>query len=758
MSADSAPMVDDVTSKDDPWPFSRLDPDRIVLGVGHGVTPAKAPPVRIFLGTEEAQYRAERVFFHSIEKFRDPARVYEIFLMKNLAGFDRRRWRTGFTNYRYAIPDLAGGHGRAIYNDVDQIYLADPAELFDLDMDGHGYLAISAKDTSVMLIDCERMRPMWNRARASTGNKYSLLNRPAKTPGLWGVLDSHWNARDLEYVEGRTKCLHYTALHQQPWEPFPEHYSYHPNPLGYLWHGLEREADAQGYQICSAETPSPGFEPCVERVRAQETPPRHSDRSGSVLWVTLKAGAAATDLDAQWTLLDLASTDRRWPEQHFDHVHVSHILDQVPPADLSWLLDRCFGLAEKEVRFEVKAQSPSGLGSCRWWQDRVALAARRHPEVGWLLDVKDNDPRRVSGAVTSSRLRRLHRKPRVWILGNVGSTHAEVAAELATALDWPFEVKPAGSSGTPGEPGLVISADPATVKAARAVKARSPGTVRHLHIGQPRSSLEGIDLVLATTADRLPARPNIVQLTGLPIDHARLPVDEAALASWRQRLANFPQPMTALWIDGGRDAAGAPGVGYGELAAIARAVRHELERSGGSLLIHLGPGIDQQKRRDFEAALDGLVYHLEHDDEATALVFLDLADHAVLRGTSRLSMLRAAGRGKPLTLVDPHSARRAMASANPLRQLGHLIFGGGTTSRGTPHQQHWPARLIDSAIVKGWIKPDPDESALIRGLAARGLCLEGLDGTATAAPKPLDDLAIAKEAVAWMMRRVASAA
>ena len=216
--------------------------------------------MRIFLGTEEGQYRAERVFVWSILQVRDPARVYEIHLMKNVAGFDRRGWRTGFTCYRFAIPDFAGRTGKAIYNDVDQIYLADPALLFDLPLDGHGYLAIDARDTSVMLIDCERMLPWWNRAAASArGAKGPLTSKPAEEPGLWGELDAHWNARDLEYVEGRTKCLHYTALHQQPWNPFPEAYSYHQNPLAYIWHDLERGADAAGFEVFTREAPSPGF-------------------------------------------------------------------------------------------------------------------------------------------------------------------------------------------------------------------------------------------------------------------------------------------------------------------------------------------------------------------------------------------------------------------------------------------------------------------------------------------------------------------
>ena len=142
-------------------PGMRERPERVVLGVRPGVSPSAKPPVRIFVGTEPGQYRAERVLIWSVEHVRDPSRVYEIFLMKELIGFDRRRWLTGFTNYRFAIPHLGGGAGRGIYNDVDQIYVADPAELLDIDMEGHGYLAISPKDTAVMLVDCARMAPVW---------------------------------------------------------------------------------------------------------------------------------------------------------------------------------------------------------------------------------------------------------------------------------------------------------------------------------------------------------------------------------------------------------------------------------------------------------------------------------------------------------------------------------------------------------------------------------------------------------------------
>jgi hypothetical protein len=244
---------------------SRNRPDLVRLDVAPGMTPSGKPPVRIFLGTEPAQFRAERVFVWSVEKARDPSRAYEIHLMKDLVGFNRWWWTTGFTNYRLAIPHLAGGRGRAIYNDVDQVYLTDPGELFDADMVGHGFLAIAAEnrtgdvpfDSSVMLIDCERMNPVWTLAEAQNGRKSAMLNKAAAVPGLWGELAPEWNARDAEYVPGRSKLIHYTKLKTQPWQPFPNLYDYRLAPEGRVWLDLEGSADAAGYQVrVSASTAS----------------------------------------------------------------------------------------------------------------------------------------------------------------------------------------------------------------------------------------------------------------------------------------------------------------------------------------------------------------------------------------------------------------------------------------------------------------------------------------------------------------------
>jgi hypothetical protein len=235
-------------------PGTKAAPERLVLDVVEGVTPSNKPPVRIFIGTEPAQQEAERVLLWSIEKHRDPSRVYEIHLMADLKGFDRRRWKTGFTNYRCAIPHYAGGKGRAIWNDVDQIYVADPAELFDADMQGHGFLAITRQESSVMLIDCERMLPLWPLEEAQHSRRKLMLRKAVQTPGVWGQLGSEWNSRDAEYAPERSKLIHFTTLHTQPWRPFPKllKYQEHWDPAGRdaaaLWYSEQEQADAAQYR------------------------------------------------------------------------------------------------------------------------------------------------------------------------------------------------------------------------------------------------------------------------------------------------------------------------------------------------------------------------------------------------------------------------------------------------------------------------------------------------------------------------------
>jgi len=405
-----------------------------------GVTPSDQPPVRIFLGTEPPQYRAERVFVWSILQVRDPARAYEIHFMKDLEGFNRSGWKTGFTNYRYAIPALAGGSGRAIYNDVDQIYLADPAELFDSDMQGAGLLSIDDRETSVLLLDCAKMIEVWTLVEAQTIHKHKYFRTKVHDAGLWGNMAAAWNARDFEYVLDQSKLLHFTTLHKQPWEPFPGELKYEGHDLAGLWRDMERAADAAGFQIFTKERPSERYQELLQLYRRMHEVGRPETGHGAKQTYAgrsltehiepiarlVRETGARTILDygsgkavlyrdspahepgsrykvmAGWDDVTITCYDPGHEpfaapyEAAYDGVITTDVLEHIPEEDIPWVLDEIFGHTRKFVYGAAACHSaqkrlPDGSNAhCtvqppEWWCGQMAAVARRHPAVRWVL-------------------------------------------------------------------------------------------------------------------------------------------------------------------------------------------------------------------------------------------------------------------------------------------------------------------------------------------------------------------------------------
>ena len=400
------------------------------------------PPVRIFIGSEPGQNRAERVLVWSPLKHRDPARAYEIYLMKDLAGFARRYWKTGFTNYRYAIPAFAGSAGRAIYNDADQVYLADPAELFDQDMQEAGVLSIDDRETSVMLLDCGRMQDVWPpdlaRANRAMHREFRSL---AAGPNLWGLMPAHWNARDGEYQPGQSKLLHFTALHTQPWKPFPDEFRYGDHAAANIWRALEAEADAARFTIFTASSPSSHYKALLDlhaRMHSDgdkaagiapddmfsgiQLPKRAAEISalirkhGAQTVLDYGAGKAAAyepasehPNDPTWGALPAWGPDvsvrlfdpgyaplSAPPGDIYDGVVSNDVLEHIPEEDIPWTLDEMFRRAKSFVYlvaacYPARKSLSNGLNAHvtimppKWWRQEVEAAARRYPGVAWRL-------------------------------------------------------------------------------------------------------------------------------------------------------------------------------------------------------------------------------------------------------------------------------------------------------------------------------------------------------------------------------------
>ncbi len=389
-------------------PGFRLAPDVVRFDAEPGVAPSDKPAVRIFLGSEPMQARAERVFLWSVKRHRDPSRAYEVHLMRDLAGFDRARWTTGFTNYRFAIPALAGRVGRAIYNDVDQVYLADPAELFDLDMAGAGVLCVDPGETSVALIDCAAMAAHWRIEDARTLRRRRHFLAPlADGSGAWGPLPGVWNARDGEHEAGSSRCVHYTTLRLQPWRPFPDQLRYREHPHADVWRRLEAEANAARFNAFSRSGPTPRFAEALAVLDAGAQRDGHDYGSAIEDWRLASNARSVLQCSPTRVGDDFGPERNQWayphvapPTRRHDGVASVDVLGGLPEDDVPWALDELFAAAEVSVLVAVTCLDGRRpwAGSAlpwEWWRLQMELAAARSPGPSWRLVARVRGERKL---------------------------------------------------------------------------------------------------------------------------------------------------------------------------------------------------------------------------------------------------------------------------------------------------------------------------------------------------------------------------
>lgn len=754
---------------------SRELPECVVLPVVAGTPPSGKPPVRIYLGTELAQHRAERVFIWSVQKCRDPARVYEIYLMKELAGFDRRWWLTGFTNYRFAIPEFAGGSGRAIYNDEDQVYLSDPGLLFDLEMDGHGYLSVSDRDTSVMLIDCARMANVWNRDAARRLGKNRLLKQARRTPGLWGLLAPEWNARDDEYIAGRSHLLHYTALHTQPWRPFPRQFAYQASREGSVWHNLERSANEAGFEVFTAGHPSHHFLTLKDWInRAREgsfaakqaaTLPMHlrdelsGDFDAGQTDGTLQVGLDDSQRMSTGIAFALVPelSHPTWPAERHQRVLCMDTLEYLPDEDIPWFTARLFASAGQNMCVTVQEQpAPRLIGgrqritarprSDQWWIEIMERAADHFPGVHWKLIVHDAPMSRIVHVREAGNLARI---PKVWVLNDHKPGHAVQGQGLAEALGWPYEAKrlhftPAvylhrgiarllglteatgiGLTGAsleglkPPWPELVIAAGWKPARIARWISRRSHGRTRVVLLGRKGAPIaDGTDILISCAHFNLPAHPLRIETTLPPnrITAARL---KEATAGWESRYPDAPHPRIGLLLGGSTEL---QRLGRREALQLGRDVRTFADT-------HRAHVYAITSRRTGHKAIAALRQGLGHaamvhewhkgEQDNPYLGFLGACDVLIVTGDSESMISEAVASGKPL-LIYPLPFRRT-----PLRhQVAAWVVARANARpvnwRGTTRPQQGLEYLCARLIERNIVQPPRDLPALYRALVKRG--------------------------------------
>jgi hypothetical protein len=682
-------------------PARRRTPDRIVLGVKPGKRPSDRPPVRIFLGTERGQFRAEQIFLWSIDKHRDPTRIYEIFLLRDLQGFKRGFWLTGFTNYRFAIPEFAGFDGRAIYNDADQIYLTDPAELFDQEMGKAGFLSINDRDTSVMLIDCKRMAEAWNAHDVRRLNRKKLEAR-ARQAGLWGDLDDGWNARDSEYTPGRSKLVHFTTLHTQPWQPFPEQFVYYPNPTGALWPSLEAEALEANFMPVSATRPSRD-------------------------WPQAKlALSARDDGEAIQALLSVSGHERQRPS-----ITASDWLTSIPDADVPWVLSRLFS-STRDLTVDLREPLTNRRRyrrSPHFWLQQMQLASRRHPNTRWSLTL-----RRAFRPAASYRggpsedgdiLVLLHRKP-----GHNQQARA-IADELSRQTDRALREHRIVAGDVAFVLGRLVGQQPAIpdldtvstvvaggwlpTRVARRLQRQRPG-LRLILSGRkagPPPSHGGV--VIQCRHFRLPAAPRRL-LSLLPLNRGEAD-DGGDAAAWSDWL-EAPRRVAVL-IGGASKSHRFSADDARKLASAASA--WAADRKARLLVVTSRRSVKQLSALRAALGPEDLLYEFKAGDASNPYrLALDRSDELLITGESESMLADAASQGQGF-LIWP-LARRA---DGPWTRLSRAIADKATrprfNRRGSIRPQQGLTYLCARAVERNWVLPPRDTEGLLKDLYKQGL-------------------------------------
>ena len=216
---------------------------RIILETGVDYAPLDVEtPIRVFVGATEAQEIPAKVLEYSIRKHAsmsvEVTSLHKAGVDVPLPARSENRPRTPFTLQRFAIPEIMGFKGRAIYLDSDMQVFRDIRALWTMPFDGADLLAVPGTAVTnrrpqfaVMLLDCARLdwnvRSLVERLDRGEMSYEKLVHEMAVATNPRSSIDPTWNELD-EYRSGRTALLHYTDMLRQPW--VCRHH-----PYGHLW-------------------------------------------------------------------------------------------------------------------------------------------------------------------------------------------------------------------------------------------------------------------------------------------------------------------------------------------------------------------------------------------------------------------------------------------------------------------------------------------------------------------------------------------
>jgi hypothetical protein len=187
-------------------------------------------PIRVFVGSDRNGGCAENqmVFEYSLRKHATrPIELTWMQISDDPAsfwyGWETRRWSTPFSGFRYGIAEFCKNQGKAIYCDDDQLWLADPALLWDTPITGKNIMTGKSLGGPgdvrhcVSVIDCQKFGAVVPPAsRRKTLPQFCEMMKEITFP-LTEIIDDNWNNYDGENAKIEDiKLLHFTDMRTNP--------------------------------------------------------------------------------------------------------------------------------------------------------------------------------------------------------------------------------------------------------------------------------------------------------------------------------------------------------------------------------------------------------------------------------------------------------------------------------------------------------------------------------------------------------------
>ncbi len=207
-------------------------------------------PIRIFIGTEPSQWRADRVLEYSIRE--NSEADVDITMMR--AGEGDFDWPnsanpTAFTMFRFCIPEMCDFNGFAIYLDCDMLVLDNIGELLWFAKHGKWVQHAHREGDCISVIDCAAVKtlhwPSIDELKKGKLRKWDVRMRLESIVSR--TIPTAWNSMD-KFKHNETRLIHFTDLSTQPWLDRDPPYDRPPHrdaAAVHLWNAWEKASELE---------------------------------------------------------------------------------------------------------------------------------------------------------------------------------------------------------------------------------------------------------------------------------------------------------------------------------------------------------------------------------------------------------------------------------------------------------------------------------------------------------------------------------